>query len=94
MGIHFWDFLLRYELKRMQLWTEMKAELDEKFSNDPDVSRLNSSRPRVISQFGGDDGGGNNAADDDFLDASNNPGIVLGHPKLEKLRDLVLEHFR
>lgn len=73
---------LKYELKRLPAWTELEADLRTKFSKDADNSMLNSSRPHLLSQFGQTS---QENSDDD---------IVLGHPKLVQLRDIVLDHFR
>lgn len=58
------------------------SQLREKFSNDLNQSRLNLSRPQLMSQFGSGNG------------SSSTEEFPLGHPKLEKLRDVVNEHFR
>eukprot|EP00095_Tigriopus_kingsejongensis_P003009 maker-scaffold170_size291898-snap-gene-0.16 protein:Tk03009 transcript:maker-scaffold170_size291898-snap-gene-0.16-mRNA-1 annotation:"hypothetical protein LOTGIDRAFT_127429" len=72
---------LRYELNRLPVWQEVLSSLLEKFSEDPKHFRLNSSRPHLLSQFG-------SARD------SQEANLVLGHPKLEKLRDMVVAHFQ
>ena len=64
----------------MPVWNEIMADLREKFSGDSNHSRLNNSRPQLLTQFG----------------TSQKPDIIefpLGHPKLEKLRDTVVAHF-
>ena len=67
----------------------MKSHLDAKFSSDPNNSRLNSSRPRGITQADADaeEGGGHREEEEEV-------NIVPGHPKLEKLREMVVEHFK
>ena len=44
---------LRYDLQRMPVWNEIMSDLKEKFNNDLNHSRLNLSRPQLLSQFGG-----------------------------------------
>ena len=64
---------MRYEVQRIPAWNEIMSDLKEKFSDDLNHSRLNLSRPQLLSQFGA----GPSQAQKDF---------PLGHPKLEKLR--------
>ena len=63
----------------------LMSSLRSKFSEDANNSRLNSSGPRLWSQFG---------SASDGNPTQNSPALVLGHPKLEKLRDMVVQHFR
>ena len=72
---------LKYELKNMPIWMEMLADLREKFSEDSNHSRLNVSRHQLLTQFGATQ----NTPKEEF---------PLGHPKLEKLRGIVIEHFK
>jgi ERCC4-related helicase len=65
----------------MPMWRQIEGELREKLSTDLNNSRLNSSGPKLPSQFSQPEEGAET-------------GIVLGHPKLERLREMVLEHFR
>ena len=44
---------LRYDLQRIPVWDEIMSNLKEKFNNDLNHSRLNLSRPQLLSQFGG-----------------------------------------
>ncbi len=69
----------------MAAWQEIKEQLSEKFSEDAETSRLNASGPQLVSQFGEEEQLPGSALDNN---------MVLGHPKLEKLRDLVVQHFR
>ena len=73
---------LKYELKNMPIWMEILADLREKFSEDSNHSRLNVSRHQLLTQFGATQ---NSAPKEDF---------PLGHPKLEKLRGIVIDHFK
>jgi hypothetical protein len=59
------------------------SDLRSKFSEDSNNSRLNSSGPKLWSQFAGATATQTSAIP-----------LVLGHPKLEKLRDMVLKHFK
>ena len=61
------------------------SSLRSKFSEDANNSRLNSSGPRLWSQFG---------SSADGTPSQSSPALVLSHPKLEKLRDMVVQHFR
>ena len=61
------------------------SDLRAKFSEDSNNTRLNTSGPKLWSQFAANSGSGSTQA---------NAPLVLGHPKLEKLRDMVLQHFR
>lgn len=72
---------LRYELLRIPAWEEIYSVLKQKFSNDTNHSRLNTTKPLLLSQFG-------SAKQDE------NDEFALGHPKLEKLRETVIEHFK
>ncbi len=74
---------LRYDLMRIPAWTEIMMVLKEKFSTDLNHSRLNVSRPQLLSQFGS-----LKSQDNDIGE------FVLGHPKLEKLRETVIAHFQ
>ena len=77
---------LRHELKRMDAWKEISTELENKFAGDLNNSHLNSSKPQMLSQFGPSQGGATASLDQ--------APIVLGHPKLEKLKELVVAHFK
>ncbi len=59
------------------------STLKSKYSEDMNNSRLNTSGPRVWSQFG-------NTGDE----VATHSSLALGHPKLAKLRDMVLQHFK
>ena len=59
------------------------SDLKSKYSEDVNNSRLNTSGPRVWSQFG-------NTGDA----VATHSSLALGHPKLGKLRDMVLQHFK
>ena len=74
---------LRYDLSRMKEWEEIKTELRDKFCEDLNHSRLNVSRPQLITQFG-----------QTQTQVQPKDDFPLGHPKLEKLRDTVVEHFK
>ena len=74
---------LKYDLNRMPMWSEIMTELKEKFSGDFNNSRLGSKGPQLLSQFG--------AASKS--QGSKEKEMPLGHPKLEKLRDVVTAHF-
>ncbi len=78
---------LRNTLNNMPVWQELDAQLAEKFAGDANNSRLNASGPAMPSQLGSDGGLPQQPP-------SQVEDIVLGHPKLEKLRDMVVEHFR
>ncbi|TRY61353.1 hypothetical protein TCAL_01790 [Tigriopus californicus] len=72
---------LRYELNRLPVWHEISSAMTEKFVEDPKNAKLNSSRPQLLTQFGAAKG-------------SQETNLVLGHPKLERLREMVLDHFK
>ena len=74
---------LRYDLNRNQAWQSLMSDLKSKYSEDVNNSRLNTSGPRVWSQFG-------NTGDA----VATHSSLALGHPKLGKLRDMVLQHFK
>ncbi len=73
------------DLSRIPIWSEIIADMREKFSDDAKFSRLNTSGPRLLTQFGANTSG---AA------ASTQSEISLGHPKLDKLREIVVDHFK
>ena len=72
---------LRYDLLRIPAWNEIANTLKEKFCQDSSESRLNLSRPQLLSQFGPSQ-------------KTEEKEFILGHPKLEKLRDVVIDHFQ
>jgi Fanconi anemia group M protein len=74
---------LRSELQRLPVWNEVMSEMREKFVGDADHSRLNASGPRVLTQI-----------PSQLNSSRQGEEIVLGHPKLEKLKELVVDHFR
>lgn len=75
---------LCYDLHRNENFVRLMADLKKKFSEDVNNSRLNASGPRLWSQFSGNDS----------VASQSTPALVLGHPKLEKLRDMVVKHFQ
>ena len=77
---------LRFELLRIPAWQEIDADLREKFAGDASHPALNESRPQLLTQIGNDGGSVNGAAE--------RKPIVLSHPKMERLRDMVVEHFQ
>ena len=79
---------LRFELKRLESWKEIEAQLEAKFSEDKNNSHLNSSKPQMLSQFGPTQEKRASTA------SLQQDSLVLGHPKLEKLKELVVAHFR
>ena len=76
--------ILRYEMNQVPAFSEMMNELKHKFRKDSENSNLNSSRPKINSQF------------TQVQSKSSGPkeDFIVGHPKLSKLRDLIVEHFR
>lgn len=73
---------LRFDLAKSVAWNEIINDLREKFSGDLNHSRLNTSRPHLLSQFG------------QTQASKEKEDFPLGHPKLEKLRETVIEHFK
>ncbi len=67
----------------MPVWNEIIEDLRVKFSEDANYSRLNRSRPQLLTQFGANTSQSQSRED-----------LSLGHPKLEKLRDIVVGHFK
>ena len=69
-------------MQRIPAWNEIMSDLKEKFSNDLNHSRLNLSRPQLLSQFGAGPSQAQNRIEE----------FPLGHPKLEKLRGETGDH--
>ena len=76
---------LRYELNRIPVFSEIMNDLRHKFRLDCENSNLNTSRPKMNSQYTQAQNIGVSPSKDQF---------VVGHPKLAKLRDLIVQHFR
>ena len=76
--------VLRYEMNQVPAFSEMMNELKHKFRKDSENSNLNSSRPKINSQFTQLQNKSSSPKDD----------FIVGHPKLAKLRDLIVEHFQ
>ena len=76
---------LRYELDQIPPFAQMMNDLRHKFRQDCDNMILNTSRPKINSQFSQPQGKRTSPSKDEFL---------VGHPKLAKLRDLIVQHFR
>ena len=76
---------LRYELNQIPVFSQMMKDLRQKFILDCDNNSLNTSRPKINSQFSQAQAKRVSPSKDEF---------IVGHPKLGKLRDLIVEHFR
>ena len=76
--------ILRYEMNQIPAFSEMMNDLKHKFRKDSENSSLNSSRPKINSQLTQIQGKSSSPKDD----------FIVGHPKLAKLRDLIIEHFQ
>ena len=76
---------LRYELNMIPAFLQMMNKLQHKFRSDSEDSKLNTSRPKLHSQFSQGPAKKISPTKDSF---------VVGHPKLAKLRDLIVQHFR
>ena len=63
----------------------MMIDLQHKFRSDCDNINLNTSRPKMTSQYTQAQTNNKSPNKDEFL---------VGHPKLAKLRDLIVDHFR
>ena len=63
----------------------MMKDLQHKFRSDCEDNYLNTSGPKINSQFSQARGKDTSPSKDQF---------VVGHPKLAKLRDLIVQHFR
>ena len=75
---------LRYEMNQIAAFSEMMNDLKHKFRKDSENSNLNTSRPKLNSQFTQVQGKNTSPIDD----------FVVGHPKLAKLRDMIVQHFQ
>ena len=75
---------LRYELNQMSVWGEIVTFMKDKFQHDSSDDRLNASH-LYLSQV--QPGGA-------CLSPSSKTSFVLGHPKMEQLRDRVVTHFK
>ena len=67
------------------VWTEIVVFMKDKFQKDATNDRLNSSHLFLSQVAGGGGGAEGSSGSQDF---------VLGHPKMEKLRDKVVGHFK
>ena len=76
---------LRYELNQMSVWAEIVSFMRDKFQKDATNDKLNASH-LFLSQVAG---GANNRLSSPIDDT-----FVLGHPKMEMLRDKVVSHFK
>lgn len=72
---------IRAELGRIPQWRDILAHLTEKFSGDANISKLNQSKPLLTQR---NDSTAANGEEEE---------MVISHPKIEKLRDVVVEHF-
>ena len=75
---------LRYELNMIPAFLQMMNRLQHKFRSDSEDSKLNTSRPKFHSQF----------SQVTNKISPTKDSFVVGHPKLAKLRDLIVQHFR
>ncbi len=83
---------LRFDLGRNPNWLDIRERLDAKFSGDADNSVLNCSVPCVSLTQGGEVRVSQVGSDDTQQQTQGT--IPPGHPKGEKLKELVLDHFR